>query len=237
MVINFFVNNFPQLGKYKRYIRALISHLSSTKESYSQQAEDLIFLEFFEKNKLSKENTLYVDVGSNHPSDISNTYLLYRNGYKGILIDANKELCKLCEKFRPRDIILNIGAGNEAGVMDFYISKTPVLSSFDNLNKIHNRLLYQNYKVPVMRIEDAIKNFEFEYINLLSIDVEGWSYETLEGCEGFLNRTILICIEYEHSNQKLLFEKLLLKYFFEEIFDNKCNVIYQNTCLIPKRFL
>jgi FkbM family methyltransferase len=228
----FLISKFPLLGKYKRYFKALFNHFTSTKNTYSQHQEDIIFKDFFKKNGIDINKSLYIDIGSNHPSDISNTYLLYRHGYRGILIDANKELCDLCKKFRPNDIVMNIGASNIAGMMDFFISKTPVLSSFDTSNTHHNRQFYKKYKVPVLRIDDAIKSIEFNYISLLSIDVEGWNFKSLQGCEGFLNKTLLICIEYDEIGDKDLYSKFLKDYNFVKIYDNNCNAFYENKNII-----
>lgn len=77
-------------------------------------------------------NIDYIDVGANHPTDISNTYLLYRNNYNGYLIEPNPELCNLLKVFRPKDKVLNIGIGPKAQVVPFLISRTPVGSSFDS---------------------------------------------------------------------------------------------------------
>ena len=58
--------------------------------SYSVSGEDLIILPF-----LPAKGGFYVDVGCYHPILYSNTYRLYRNGWKGIVIDPNRRLGRL----------------------------------------------------------------------------------------------------------------------------------------------
>jgi hypothetical protein len=75
MLQKLIANYFPALGKYKRYSVAYFHSFLPTKKTYSQHKEDLFILETLKLYKL--DESLYVDIGANHPTDISNTYLLY----------------------------------------------------------------------------------------------------------------------------------------------------------------
>ena len=57
--------------------------------SFSQHGEDRLLLEYFH----GKPGT-YVDVGANYPVKISNTYLLYRNGWRGLTVEPIPRLSK-----------------------------------------------------------------------------------------------------------------------------------------------
>ena len=46
----------------------------------------------------------YVDVGAHHPIRFSNTFRLYRKGWRGLNIDANPGSMKRFHHTRPRDI-------------------------------------------------------------------------------------------------------------------------------------
>ena len=50
----------------------------------------------------------YVDIGAHHPVKYSNTYLLWLNGWSGINIDPLPNVMALFDKYRPKDINLNI---------------------------------------------------------------------------------------------------------------------------------
>ena len=107
-VISFIAKMFPFLGNYKRFAKALFLKLRSLKNSYAQNGEDILLLNLI--SQYDKDFSVdYIDVGANHPSDISNTYLLYRKIYNGFLIEPNPELCNLLRTFRSKDIVLNLG--------------------------------------------------------------------------------------------------------------------------------
>ncbi|HWK05479.1 MAG TPA: FkbM family methyltransferase [Puia sp.] len=228
MIKNFIVRYFPFLGKFKRYGKAWYHHVRPVKKSYSQYAEDLNFWDFFESYNL--KGSVYVDVGANHPSDISNSYLLYRKGLNGIIVEPNEELIKLFKRFRPRDVALAIGCSNENTILPFHISKTPVLSSFADAREVD---VYKTLYLPVMRLDDALQHLKFDFISLLSIDVEGLNYEVLEGSVKTIESSLLICLEYDTAEDRARFSKFLGNRF-DLLHEVGCNLLYVNKELAAK---
>jgi len=219
---DFLVNNFSFLGKYKRWMVAFKDSLFSVRKSYSQYGEDAYIASILEQYNLN--NAMYVDIGANHPTDISNTYLLYRKGMQGVVIEPNQELIGLFRRFRKRDIPLGIGCSNISSVLKFNISKTPVLSSFSDNRDIN---VYKLMYLPVMKLDQALSSIQCPVISVLSIDVEGLNKEVLEGSKDSLQKTLLLCIEYDTPEEKLDFESLLDSNF-ELINTVHCNLIYLN---------
>lgn len=222
-VKEFLVQHLPALGKYKRWVMAAKASSVSSKDSYSQYGEDKYIANELEKYDL--KDAAYVDVGANHPMDISNTYLLYRKGYHGIIIEPNGELIDLFKKFRKRDIALMIGCSNTSGVLKFSISKTPVLSSFSNDRDNVNT--YKEVYVPVMPLDTALKFMDLPLISFLSVDVEGLNVKVLEGATETIKKTFLLCVEFdsEEDRKKIVY---ILSEDFELQFSFHCNLIYRN---------
>lgn len=79
----FFIDYFPWVGKYKRWFIAAYHTFAPLKSSYSQSGEDVLLYKLL-GDLTNKSDIDYVDVGANHPSDISNTYLLHRKGFRGV---------------------------------------------------------------------------------------------------------------------------------------------------------
>ena len=77
------------------------------KVSYSQAGEDLILKYLFESKGLSTPT--YLDIGTNHPYLNNNTYLFYRNGSRGVCVEADKTLIKEITRLRPEDKVVNVG--------------------------------------------------------------------------------------------------------------------------------
>jgi FkbM family methyltransferase len=86
------------------------------KISYSQFGEDLIL-----SSLLTSPTGLYVDVGAYHPVQISNTYLLYRRGWRGLVIDANPEVFASFRQRRPRDLLVHAAVGDRTGEASFEV--------------------------------------------------------------------------------------------------------------------
>ncbi len=64
----------------------------------------------------------YMDIGANNFCSYNNTYLFYRAGASGVLIEANPDFADVLRTNRPRDVLLSCGctAGKQKGVMTYY---------------------------------------------------------------------------------------------------------------------
>jgi FkbM family methyltransferase len=181
----------PRLGKPKRLLLAYLAKFSPIKNSYSQLGDDNIAIELL--RSIGKCGQLfYVDVGANHPTRISNTYKMYREGSKGVVIEPNSELIHLHKLVRPRDIQLPVGCGSSDKLIQFYSSKTPVLSSFDK-NQVAD--VWGTEYLPVFRLDTIFQTLSPGSIDFMSIDVEGMDLEVLKGAVKTLKFTLLVCIE------------------------------------------
>ncbi|MBS1557203.1 MAG: FkbM family methyltransferase [Bacteroidetes bacterium] len=216
--------NFPSLGSYKRYTIAFLDRFLPVKKSYSQHQEDVYILNLL--RKYNTENAIYVDVGANHPTDISNTYLLYRNGMRGVLIEPNNELSELAKITRSEDIVLPIAISSQPELLKFNISKTPVLSSFKEIN----HTVYKSVYTPVFPLDLALKHIRYQFISLLSIDVEGLNIDVLRGAGDTIQKALIICIEFDLKEEQFTIEEIL-GINFKLISVYNCNLIYLNTKL------
>ncbi|MEZ5194835.1 MAG: FkbM family methyltransferase [Bacteroidales bacterium] len=87
--------------------------------------------------------------------------------------------------------------------------------------------------MPVMKLDDAISEFELPFINLLSIDVEGLNVEVLKGAKNSLSKTLLLCIEFDFDKDLKTYSEIIGNGFeLEKRFG--CNAIYINKELKAK---
>jgi FkbM family methyltransferase len=224
----FLIKYLPFLGKYKRFLTAVF-HSGITKKTYSQHGEDVFLLNYLRNKNLVINDYIYIDVGANHPTDISNTFLLYKNGMNGLIVEPNLELLNLFKVFRKKDTLFAIGVGNLVSMMKFYVSKTPVISSF--VNDWRNSDVHMSYFVPIMTLDNALSNILLKPIFLLSIDVEGLNTEVLEGARETISKSILVCVEWDDIDQKNTFNTILGPNF-KPLVDFGCNTIFENTGLM-----
>ena len=216
--------HFPFLGNVKRHIISFADAFLPAKKSYSQNGEDIFFLEMIKKYNINSDKSLYIDAGAFLPSKISNTFLLYRNGFHGVLIEPNYKLYSLLRKYRKRDVVINSAAGNENCVMNFSIADTPDGSSLVKLQKVNYN---SDVLVPILRIDDIIKKIVCESIMLFSIDAEGFNFEVLKGAKETLKKTFLVCVEFDENTDKAEYETLLGE-DFEYIETFRCNLVFKN---------
>lgn len=67
----------------------------------------------------------YVDVGAYAPKEHSNTYWFYRQGWRGINIDAAPGSMKIFDRVRSRDINIEAAISDQEREMTFYTWGTP----------------------------------------------------------------------------------------------------------------
>lgn len=151
-------------------------------KTYSQEGEDIILQRIFNR----QQKGLYVDVGAHHPKRFSNTYKLYRKGWRGINIDAMPGGMKVFNKMRPRDINLEIPISNKEEILTYYIFNEPALNGFSK-DLSSERDGQGSYKIissieikasTLARVLEEHLPRETE-VDVLSIDVEGMDYEVL----------------------------------------------------------
>jgi len=185
------IRNASAFLPLRREITAILDWLAPVAESYSQSEEDrLVSQQRFEASPLTH---LYVDVGANHPTRISNTYLFYRKGYHGLVVEPNVSYAPLYRRYRPRDIFFPIGCATHPQLLPFYHSADgSVLNSFSSERKsgaVRVDIL------PVFPLDDLLPHVGSHRILLLSIDVEGMDIEVLRSGPCLLAKTEFVVLE------------------------------------------
>ena len=193
------------------------------RSSYSQAGEDTIIWKGI--RSIDPKGMGYVDVGAYHPTFISNTYLLYRKGWQGVVVEPNIESCMLFRRYRPKDVVMNAGVGSAPGVMH-YVRK---VSPSSNYLMPHSADYDSAELVSISTVDDLVWAMDYKYIVLMSIDTEGMEKEVLIGAKETLKRTLYLCIE---TNNNKAYEMELLKLVPSE-YEIVGRTIY-NTILLNK---
>jgi FkbM family methyltransferase len=174
-------------------------------KSYSQCGEDLL-VNYILRNVMKKTgNITYLDVGANHPIRISNTYFFYKKNISkggGILIEPNPSLYKRLQKYRSKDIILNIGISpnNRREELEFFLFEHDVLNTMskterDEYLKIGHKMVGSIMVQTVGIGEIFDKYIGKDGVDLLNLDVEGFDLEILNSMNFTENRPKVIVVE------------------------------------------
>lgn len=143
----------------------------------------------------------YLDIGAHHPFHLSNTALFYEKGFNGVCIEPDPILFKKIQKYRKRDICLNIGVGLEEREIeaDFFIMSSRTLNTFSREQAIEyeaygNQKIEEVRKISLQHINCILKQFSRKP-NFVSLDVEGMDYKILKTFDFKRYRPEVFCLE------------------------------------------
>ena len=194
-------------------------------DNFSQGNEEQVLQSIFSKTK----NGFYVDVGCHHPKRFSNTALLYKQGWKGINIDANSKNLKLFNFFRKRDFNIRALVSKSKTILDYYYFNDSALNGCLSKSKI-DILLNENYKIintekiSTRRLDDIISEFKVNNnkIDLLDIDVEGHDFQVLQSIDLDLYDVRVILIETGEQENAIIEYLFKFNYFLHTRVDRNC---------------
>lgn len=177
-----------------RKSRRLAIH-TKPRSSYSQLGEDAIL-----QANLPDQVGFYVDIGSGHPVEGSNTYSLYLKGWRGVLVDPIASNIALSQAVRPRDECVvglcssTTGDSVEFFEFDVYQYSTMLPERAREIEALGHKLK-STYRLNKTRMSDLLPTLIPPGPTVLSVDVEGAELEVLNGnsWDGF--KPNLICIE------------------------------------------
>jgi len=167
--------------------------------SYSQFGEDIVLQRMLDGVTPGS----FIDVGSGHPISGSNTYLLYQQGWRGILIDPIPHNITESRRFRPLDTSVQTLCGVNTGEPVTFYEYTEwqySTTSFDRVQELASlgHHLATQYAVPVMSpgtIATQMLANDPSAVNVLSIDVEGGELDVLNSNKWDCYRPDIIVVE------------------------------------------
>ncbi len=172
------------------------------KNTLSQSGEDAIISFATMTLGIPLDKTIYLDLGANHAKELSNTYFFYKNGARGVLVEANPNLIPELKFYRSGDIILNkcISTVNDEKI-PFYIINGDGLSTLDKdsaddaLEKNPKLEVTQIVNVETITVNTIMEKYFGEAPVILNIDLEGIEMEVLNSIDFEKFRPLVIVIE------------------------------------------
>lgn len=150
-----------------------------------------------------KYKGFYVDVGAFHPLLLSNTYSLYRKGWRGIAIDPNLECGVLFARFRPEDTFIHSAVGVDSGMVEMVMFKEATFNcTLDQLDKVPEdvRRNARQMQVSIRPLSEIFNSRGIGKVDLLSVDCEGNDLKVLCSNDWTRWKPSVICIEDHEDN-------------------------------------
>ncbi len=167
---------------------------------FSQYGEDASAASYL--RALGRSCSSYIDIGANDPVSHSNTYLFYRDGGSGLLVEANPEIARRIRRRRPRDTVINMAVVPEgSGTIDLHVMDMDGLSTVsaswrETIAQQEAATPVKVVKVPVIGINDLLEsNIDSRKVDFASVDIEGLDYAVLSAWDFDRWRPYLFCAE------------------------------------------
>lgn len=191
-----------------------ISNDGNEKETFSQSGEDIIIDYILRVSGYPKVRCSYLDIGANHAKELSNTYFFYKQGIRGVLVEANPALIPELKLYRSEDAILNLCISETSGdEVPFYVMSgdglsTSELEAAEEMCKINPELKIEKVvQVKTISIRDILDKHFVDAPTILNIDIEGKEMEILRQIDFEVCRPLVIIAEMISYKTRLTIEE------------------------------
>jgi len=173
--------------------------------SYAQHGDDLMTLNLF--YLIGNRQPFYLDLGAHHPTELSNTRLLYEKGCRGVNVEANPMNMEAFRKERPEDRNVNVGVGPVAGSGTFFMySDTGGRNTFsaEEVETLKGIMKVQReMALPIVTLAEIIGQYCPTFPDFISCDIEGLDFDVLSSFPDTL-RASVVCVETRrHETQRM----------------------------------
>ena len=166
-------------------------------KTYSQNGDDMVIACLFQQLRIYQPS--YLDLGAYHPTDISNTALLYSRGSRGVNVEPVPALHREFVRMRPGDVNLNCAVAPRRGklTMTMYLPKGGS-GTFrpEWATKVGNPAKGVQVEVDTYTLDEILDvHTNGQFPHFLSIDVEGMDEEILGSFDFSRRAPVVIDVE------------------------------------------
>jgi FkbM family methyltransferase len=199
------------------------------KEYYSQHGEDALLDLIFGEQK----EGFFVEVGCIDGRCFSNTLTFEERGWKGMCVEAHAGYMELLRKNRPNSIVCHCAAGEADEDAIFYANARGSLSTLDKTKEAHWKQNYAPYfsgfeeqHVRKTRLSTLLDVYEIGEIDILSLDIEGYEVEALQGLDLTRHRPKVMVIESDDKQHEVQLDRLILPHGYTKALKLSANCFY-----------
>lgn len=160
-------------------------------KSHSQFGEDVLLWEYFG----AKPDGFFVEVGANHPTECSQTWLFAQQGWRGILVEPISKNCELLRKERPESVVFDcaLGAAEQRGRVQLNVAANG--DGVSGLVVNEGVIVERVEEVDLRTLDDVLAQAGNPQIDFLSIDVEGAELQVLQGFDIKRHQPAVVLVE------------------------------------------
>lgn len=168
----------------------------------SQLLQEYLYL-FVRQSKIPK-GAVFLEVGVGDGVNHSNNLILERSfGMRGVLVEGDPRQRAEIHRNRVATLV-PVLAGNASGEAELNLSSTPELSHVSGA--VQTEIISQNIRKAVVKVEtlNEILGEELaddEFIDFVTIDVEGFELQVLEGFDLTFFKPAVLCVEFNYDQK------------------------------------
>jgi len=205
--------------------------------SFSAWGEDRIIKSWLDLKGIDPKAVRYLDIGAAYPVFLSNTYLLYKNGAQGVLVEPDPQQVARLRANRARDTVLDVGVAAASGRGKLLQLTAPVFNTFSveaaekavtqsrGWKEDQRQDIVGEVDVRLVTINEILEEqFVSCAPHVLSIDVEGLDFSVLRGMDFERFAPLIICTEI--GGERAAYEEILAPFGYEFVCWTPDNFIF-----------
>ena len=208
---------------------------------YSQNGEDFLISEIFK----DLPHGFFVEIGCIDGRRFSNTLSLEERGWRGVCIEAHRDYIELLKKNRPNSLVIHCAVGEkDEDNVTFYAN---VRGSFSTLDRSQEKRWRENYQayftgfeeqiVAKRTISSLLDEHGISSVDFMSLDIEGYEIEALQGLDLARHRPRLLVIESDSKEHENAMDKILLPAGYTKGFNISGNWFYSTGPMLLQRVI
>ena len=209
----------------------VLSQIHGGRIVFGQEAEDLFVGRLFPEDHIG----FYLDIGAYHPVRFSNTYNLYKRGWRGINVEPFREGIEQFKRYRPDDVNVQtlINLTGEESV--YYMFEEPALNTLDQNRKAHleentNYRAIGEETIPAMTIMALAEAYiaPEQTVDVMNLDIENMEHDVLStiNFDRLKPRVILVENRFFETEEKQRLDSILLPQGYENIISTTKTRVY-----------
>lgn len=171
----------------------------NSRRHFGQSGEDIFIVRQFPKSFTG----FFVDVGCYHPTKYSNTFRLYKRGWRGVNIDIDKIKIEAFQMRRPGDTNIQCAVSTHTGKLSYWTNGfySLVVTLEKAFTKERPKYDYQEHQVKADTLTNILERTSYRdrQIDLLSVDAEGHDLPVLQSLDFKRYQPKLIAVEMQEK--------------------------------------
>lgn len=175
-------------------------------DSYSQFGQD-VFIYWMVFGGPKTAQGIFMDIGGNDPIHINNTYFFEQRGWTGLAFEPVKSLADKWKGVRQTPCY-NMALGMSEDEVEFTEKSAHEHSGIDVMKPEEGDT---TYKIRQRKLSDVLKEEHIKHVDMVSIDVEGYEMNVLQGIN--FDEVDITCFCIENNEDGALLPNLALREF------------------------